>query len=200
MALAASTSTSAAFKLASQAMERRHAIAALAPALLIHAPHAIAVEPMRTPPTDFRLLPEGRPYVNYLQNAGQLAAHLKWYSQGVDPVDPGVGAALADEITRFSAIYTPRPGALVDSTGATPGLTELRTAYDALADHFSRAGCDAQAPLPDALAATVRRNAVAAQKLIRKAQQSRGKWPTCGPEGGALGSRDMGCSTMTMVT
>ena len=47
--------------------------------------------------------------MNYLENAGQLASHLKWYAQGVDP---SVGAGLDDEITQFAAIYAPRPGAL----------------------------------------------------------------------------------------
>ena len=156
--------------------------------------HAIA-EPVRTPPTNFLLLPEGRPYVNYLANAGQLASHLKWYSQRVDA---SVGAGLDDEIKRFAAIYAPRPGALIDA-GVTPGLAELMTAYDALTNHFSRFGSDTSTPLPDALAATVRRNAVVAQKLIKRAQDSRGKWPTCGPEGRALGSRDTDCSTMRVM-
>ena len=174
-------------------LSRRKFVAAAVPGLL--APHAAIAEPVRTPPTNFLLLPEGRPYVNYLENAGQLASHLKWYSQGIDS---SVGVGLDDEIKRFAAVYAPRPGALIDA-GATPGLAELMTAYDALANHFSRYGSSTSTPLPDALAATVRRNATVAQKLIKRAQDSRGKWPTCGPEGRALGSRDTDCSTMRVM-
>ena len=175
---------------------RRRIIVVAIPALVWSAPPARAELTRAPPPTNFLLLPEGRPYVNYLENAGQLASHLKWFSsQGVDSV---VGAApLNDEITQFTAIYAPRPGTLIEA-GTTPGLAELMTACDALAPHFSRYD-GGILPLPDALAASVRRNAFVAQKLIKRARDSRGKWPTCGPEGRALGSRSTACSTMSVM-
>ena len=194
LALTALT-TCTALRLASP-VARRHVVAAAVPALLASRASAEPpTVPARTPPTNFLLLPEGRPYFNYLQNAGQLASHLKWYSQGVDS---SVGPRLDGEITRFAAIYAPPPGALIEA-GATPGLAELITAYDALANHFLLNGGDTLTPLPDAVASTVRRNAVTAQKLIKRAQDARGKWPACGPEGRALGSRDTDCSTMRVM-
>ena len=58
-------------------------------------------------------------------------------------------------------------------------------------------GQDSAEPLPQALAETVRRNALAAQKRIQKTQRRRedakGAWPSC--RGVPLGSRDTQCST-----
>ena len=110
-------------------------------------------------------------------------------------MDRSVGEALDSEITAFAAtyrdLYAPRPGALVGA-GPTPRLSELKTSYDALAYHFARYRRRGLAePLPNALASTVRRNAVAAQKRIQKTQAAqeaaKGAWPTCR---GPLGSRD----------
>ena len=140
---------------------------------------AADVPAVRSRPTDFELIPDpGRPYAHYLENAGKLADNLVWFADGVDR---GVGKALDAEITSFNAIYAPRPGALVDA-GPTPGLSELKTSYDALAYHFARYRAKKIAePLPDALASTVRRNALAAQKRIQKTQAAReaarGTWP-----------------------
>lgn len=175
---------------------RRRIVMAAIPALV--ASPAIAELVQTPPPTNFRLLPEGRPYVNYLENASQLASHLKWYSSQVVDYDVGGGSSLNDEITQFTAIYAPRPSSLIEE-GTTPGLAELMTACDALTSHFSRYDGSIATPLPDALAATVRRNAFVAQKLIKRARDSRGKWPTCGPEGHALGSRSTACSTMSVL-
>ena len=104
-----------------------------------------------------------------------------------------MGAALDDEITTFAATYAPRPGSLLDA-GPTPGLSELKTSYDALAYHFARYGDDTAEPLSDELASTVLRNAVAARKRIKRAIAAKGRWPACG-DALALGSRVASCST-----
>ena len=144
--------------------------------------------------TEFVVIAEpGRPYLHYLENAEKLAGHLISFADGVDL---SLSDPLDAEITAFAATYAPRPGALIDA-GPTPGITELKTSYDALAYHFARyRGRDAE-PLPEALAGTVRRNALAAQKRIQKVQAARqaaeGTWPTC--RGVPLGARDVQCST-----
>jgi hypothetical protein len=143
---------------------------------------------------DFGMAAEpGRPYIHYLENAEKLAEHLISFADGVDL---SVGDALDAEITAFSATYAPRPGALIDG-GPVPGINELKTSYDALAYHLARYRGRKLEPLPEALASTVRRNALAAQKRILKVQEAReaaaGTWPTC--RGVPLGSRDTQCST-----
>ena len=168
-------------------------ILTFAPATIIAAPEAPDLQ--RTL-KNFELVPDpGRPHAHYLENAGNLADNLVLFADG--GMERSVGEALDAEITAFAAMYAPRPGALVDA-GPTPGLSELKTAYDALAYHFARySGRDAAEPLPDALASTVRRNAIAAQKRIRKTQAAqeaaKGAWPTC--RGIPLGARDTQCST-----
>ena len=124
------------------------------------------------PSTTFGLKAENanvRPFVYYLENANRLAEHLELYAGGVDPQ---VGVGLEKEITQFATTYAPRPGSLVDA-GPTPGLPELKTAYDALAYHLVRYKADTTTPLPDALASTVLRNSKEALKRIRRAQAVR---------------------------
>jgi len=141
------------------------------------------------------VVPEvSRPFNHYLENADRLASNLVRFAESADLA---VGEALDAEITAFATVYAPRPGSLIDA-GPTPGLSELKTSYDALAYHFARyrGGRNAE-PLPEALASTVRRNALAAQKRIQKTQAvqeaAKGAWPTC--RGVPLGSRDTQCST-----
>ena len=87
-------------------------------------------------------------------------------------------AALAEEMQRIR-------GAL-DEAEATPGLSELKTAYDTLAIHFAR-----QTPLSESEASTVLRNAVAARKRIKRAQNMIGRWPNC--QGARTAPRLPGC-------
>ena len=171
---------------------------ALGPALGPTACRAEASPTAGPLPRDFDVLPEAsRPFNHYLENAERLASNLVCYADGADL---SIGEALDGEITAFAAVYAPRPGALIDA-GPTPGLSELKTAYDALAYHFARyRGASNAEPLPEALAGTVRRNALAAQnriKKIRAAQEAaKGVWPTC--RGVPLGYRDSQCSTQEM--
>ena len=164
LALALTACVCAAFR--TPTVTRRDAIATLA---VFAAPPAIARE---AAPTTFDLLPESanvRPFVHYLENAGQLASHLEWYANGVDST---VGVGLDQEITLFAATYAPRPGSLVDA-GPLPGLTELKAAYENLSYHFTRYKADTTTPLPDSLAGTVSRNAREAQKRIERVKALR---------------------------
>ena len=175
-------------------LARRALLIAAAPTLITSRVAAVAPD-ARLSPTDFDLLAEPRtPYIHYLDNADKLCDHLLWFADGVDG---NVAAALDAEITAFAATYPPRSEAPPDA-GPTPGLSELKTAYDALAYHLARyRGRDTVEPLPEALAVTLRSNAIAAQKRIRKVQTAqeaaRGAWPTC--RGVPLGTRDSQCST-----
>lgn len=187
-------------------LQRRIVITA-APALLAAAPPATtaaevlsAMEPAipsrsaakPPPPSDFGLFPEGRPYTHYLENAAKLVSHLQYYAAWSDAA---VGPQLDAEITKFAAIYAERPGGLIE-VASTPGLTELKLAYDTLAQHFARYGSDTTTPLSEAQASTVYRNAVAASKRLKRAQSTIGRWPNC--NGQPLGSRDAYCSTQVL--
>ena len=144
-------------------ISRRNVVAAV-PVLFACARTASAAQ--RTPPTDFGLTSETRPFSHYLDNAEKLAYNLDWYANGVDPK---VGAALDEQITAFSVMYGQRPGALIDG-GPQPGMSQLNTAYDALAYHFSRYGDDTMTPLPEQLTGTILRNVKDAQKQMKRAR------------------------------
>ena len=171
----------------------RRFVLAAAPAFLAAAPAvpSAAAVSVPLPPTDFGLFPEGRPYTRYLDNAEKLVSHLQYYAASSDAA---LGPKLDEEITQFAAIYATRPGALEASD--TPGLAELKAAYDALTYHFARYGSGTTTPLSEATASTVYRNAVAARKRIRRAHNTIGRWPNC--NGRPLGSRDAYCSTQVL--
>jgi hypothetical protein len=138
--------------------------------VLVVAASSTALATAPPPPTDFDVLPEPtRPFIHYLTNADKLAANLEWYAEGVDSKEwRQVGAALDNQITAFSTTYGSRPGALI-SGGPQPGMSQLETAYGALAYHFSRYGDSSSEPLPEALKGTILRNVRDAKKGLKRA-------------------------------
>lgn len=138
--------------------------------VLVVAASSTALATAPPPPTDFDVMPEStRPFIHYLTNADKLAANLEWYAEGVDSKEwRQVGAALDSQITAFSTTYGSRPGALI-SGGPQPGMSQLETAYGALAYHFSRYGDSSSEPLPEALKGTILRNVRDAKKGLKRA-------------------------------
>ena len=153
-----------------------------------------AAEASPPQPKDFGLLPEGRPFTHYLDNAGKLASHLRYYAETTAVTNGAASIVLAldEEMASFAAIYASRPGSPMDAM-QTPGLTELLAAYDTLKRHFDRYGSGTSTPLSEADSSSVLRNSVAAQRRIRQAVRTIGQWPNC--QGRPLGSRDAACST-----
>ena len=157
--------------LPSVALSRRTIVQQTASTVFVAAPAAfVALPAWAAPPTDFEVKPEPtRPFIYYLANAQKLANNLEWYANGDDSKEwRQVGAALDDQITAFSTAYGSRPGALIGG-GPQPGMSQLTTAYDALAYHFSRYGDDSSEPLPEQLKGTINRNVKEARTAIKRA-------------------------------
>ena len=89
-----------------------------------------------------------------MENAAKLVSHLQYYAASSDAA---VGPQLNAEITKFAAVYAARPGAPTEAD-STPGLAELKSAYEALTQHFARYGSDTTTPLSEAEASAVSRN------------------------------------------
>ena len=151
----------------SNVCDRRAILAASVPIIMWQSAATAAA----TPTNWGDMLPEDEmPYtLNYAVNALKLADHLEWYASTPPNAEwEAAGEKLKEEVVLFSAIYrrnkyTPQ--------GPMPGLNDLQTSYGALSAHFLRYASQPSGyatPLPEALAGTVKRNAAAASKEIRK--------------------------------
>ena len=172
---------------ASQAFTRRKIVAATS--LFSSSGLVNQVAAAGTPtPNDWGLYPEGRPYTRYIDNAGKVASHLAWYVDG-DESSAIASARLQAELAQFASTYQPalRP----EGSDSMPGLMELKSASDALAEFLPRDGGVAVGVLPASVADAVRRNARTAKKLLRRASAA-SIWPTC--RGLPLGTRDTVCA------